>query len=130
VIQAHNTYLENALELGVPAAAVLVLAVASLGVLCAVGVVRRNRDTIYPCVGLAATALVGVHAMVDFTLQTPAVAATYFMVMGAACAQSWSRPSRSAGPGRRAAHKAAAEDGEPSVAPAHDFALEGGQRLR
>ncbi|MGE0745196.1 MAG: O-antigen ligase family protein [Rhodospirillales bacterium] len=133
VIQAHNTYLENALELGVPAAALLVLAVASLGILCAIGIFRRNRDTVYPCIGLAATVLVGTHALVDFTMQSPAVAATYFLIMGAACAQSWSRPSRSSGSGRRAARQSdeTAGDFAPALAAApRDLALEGGERLR
>ena len=44
----------------------------------------------YPCVGLAATVLVGLHALADFTLQVPAVMASYMLIMGAACAQSWS----------------------------------------
>ena len=88
--KAHNTYLENALELGIPASVALVLAVLSLGLLCAVGVRRRRRDAIYPCIGVAATALVGAHSFVDFSLQIPAVTATYCLLMGAACAQSWS----------------------------------------
>lgn len=132
VIQAHNTYLENALELGIPAAASLVLAVGSLGVLCVIGIFRRNRDTIYPCVGLAATVLVGTHALVDFTIQSPAVAATYFLLMGAACAQTWSRPARSSGSGRRAARKTdedAAADAPVLAAAPRDLALEGSQRL-
>ncbi len=36
-----------------------------------------------------ATALVAVHSTVDFSLQNPAVAATYALLMGAAVAQSW-----------------------------------------
>ncbi len=44
----------------------------------------------YPCIGVAATALVGAHSFVDFSLQIPAVTATYCLLMGAACAQSWS----------------------------------------
>ena len=33
--------------------------------------------------------IVAVHATVDFSLQNPAVAATYALLMGAAVAQSW-----------------------------------------
>ena len=39
---------------------------------------------------VAASVLVGVHAMVDFSLQLPAVALLYALIMGVACAQSWS----------------------------------------
>jgi len=34
--------------------------------------------------------LIALHAAADFSLQVPAVAATYAMIMGAACAQCWS----------------------------------------
>ena len=51
---------------------------------------RRRRNALYPCMGVAASVLVGLHATVDFTMQVPAVAATYALIMGAACSQSWS----------------------------------------
>lgn len=92
--RAHNTYLENALELGVPAAVALVGAVAWLGGMCLLGALRRRRDATYPCLGAASTALVGAHALVDFSLQIPAVAALFFMLLGCGCAQS--RSSREA----------------------------------
>ncbi len=89
VAKAHNTYLENALELGLPASIALNFAVLALGGLCVIGILRRARNAIYPCIGVAATVLVGTHSIVDFSLQIPAVAATYSLLMGAACAQSW-----------------------------------------
>lgn len=88
--QAHNTYLENTLELGIPASVALFVSVGGLAVLCILGAVRRRRDGIYPCVGVAACILMGTHALVDFSLQIPAVAATFVLIMGAACAQCWS----------------------------------------
>ena len=87
--KAHNTYLENALELGIPAAAALTGAIGGLAVLCLLGIRRRRRNAMYPAIGLAATVLVGAHSLVDFSLQIPAVAVTYAIIMGAACAQSW-----------------------------------------
>ncbi|MCH7487992.1 MAG: O-antigen ligase family protein [Proteobacteria bacterium] len=89
VAKAHNTYLENALELGIPAAAALIGAIAGLGFICLLGIRRRRRNVMFPIIGLAATVLVGAHSLVDFSLQIPAVAVTYAMIMGAACAQSW-----------------------------------------
>ena len=87
---AHNSYLESALELGLPAAGLLLAAAAGPALLCARGLRRRRRDRTYPCLGLAATMLVGLHAAVDFSLQIPAVAALYALLMGVAGAQSWS----------------------------------------
>jgi O-antigen ligase len=85
---AHDDYLENALELGVPAACLLVGAVLYLGGRCLVGVFRRRRDVIYPLAGVAATVLVGVHSALDFSLQIPAVAVGYAVILGIGVAQS------------------------------------------
>ena len=93
--KAHNTYLENAAELGIPAAASLTAAVGGLGVISLFGIRRRRRDTIYPCLGVGATVLVGAHALAGFSLQIPAVAMSYALLMGLACAQSWSSRERS-----------------------------------
>ena len=93
--KAHNTFLENALELGIPVASALFLAVLTAVVYCALGVRRRRRDVTYPTIALAASVLVGVHSMVDFSLQIPAIGATYALILGIGCAQSWSsRPRR------------------------------------
>lgn len=90
ILAAHNTYLENIMELGAPAAVALFLSIGGLGLICLRGVFKRRRDIVYPCAGLAATALVSVHSLVDFSLQMPAVAITYSAIMGVACAQSFS----------------------------------------
>ena len=89
-LKAHNTYLENTLELGIPAALALFGVLAGFLVLTFVGLRRRRREAVYSCVGFAATVLVAAHSTVDFSLQIPAVTATYCLIMGAACAQSWS----------------------------------------
>ena len=87
--RAHNTYLENALELGVPAALALVAAVVTCAGICWRGLRRRRRARIYPALGVAATALVAAHSMVDFSLQIPAVAVAYAFLLGLGCAQSF-----------------------------------------
>jgi O-antigen ligase len=94
-VRAHNTYLENALDLGIPAAAMLCLAVVVIAVRCGLGVIRRRRDFVFPALALAASVQVGVHSLVDFSLQIPAVAATYALVLGLGFAQSWSTDSPS-----------------------------------
>jgi len=90
--KAHNTYLENALALGLPAALALNLAILWLTIVCFRGVRERRRNRAYPALGVAATLLVGLHALVDFSLQIPAVAVLYAFMMGLAVAQS--SPSR------------------------------------
>ncbi len=91
--RAHNTYLENLFELGWPAALALFACVAWIGVVCFRGMRNRGRDWVYPALGLAATVLVAIHALVDFSLQIPATALTYTALSGAACAQSFSSRS-------------------------------------
>lgn len=86
--KAHNTYLENALELGLPAALALNLAILLLARTAFQGVRARRRFKGFPALGVAATLLVGLHAFVDFSLQIPAVAVLYAFIMGLAIAQS------------------------------------------
>lgn len=86
--KAHNTYLENALELGLPAALALNIAILLVARVAYKGVRERRRHKSFPALGVAATLLVGLHALVDFSLQIPAVAVLYAFMMGLAVAQS------------------------------------------
>jgi O-antigen ligase len=88
--RAHNTWLENLFELGVPGALALFAAIGGLAVVCLRGVRRRHRDWAYPALGVAASVLAGVHGLLDFSLQIPAVAILYACIMGVGCAQAWS----------------------------------------
>lgn len=87
---AHNDYLELMVELGVPAALMLLAAIALLLSCCAFGVWRRKRQEIFCILALSATVTVGLHALADFSMQIPAVAATYAALLGLGVAQSWS----------------------------------------
>jgi len=95
--RVHNTYLELALEMGLPAFIVLQLLLATILALCLRGVIARRRAVQYPCMGVAATALVAVHSLVDFSMQVPGVAVTYCFIMGVAVAQSRSHRRRHEG---------------------------------
>jgi O-antigen ligase len=86
---AHNTYLENMFELGIPASLALFYCFLRLVLICGRGLFVRKRDWIYPAVGLSATCLIAAHALVDFSMQIPAVAYIYVLLMGAACGQSF-----------------------------------------
>ena len=96
---AHNTYLENLLELGVPAATALFASIAACARICWLGIRRRRRDRVYPIVGLAVTALVAAHATVDFSLQIPGVSYAYAFLLGIGCAQSFPSGARASPPG-------------------------------
>jgi O-antigen ligase len=88
--KAHNTYLELAFDLGVPAASALVLAVIWIAWRCAIGFGTRGRDRELAGLGVFGTVLVGFHSLFDFGLQIPAVTCTYLAMLGIAWAQSWS----------------------------------------
>lgn len=90
--KAHNTYLELALEAGIPAAAAIVAAVLAFAALCAVALLRRKAVR-FALAGIAASLMVGLHALVDFSLQMPAVAITYAAILGVCSAQSLRRLS-------------------------------------
>jgi len=86
--KAHNTYLEHATELGVPATVLLYTGALLLFYACVRGVFQRRRDKIYALIAVAASVLVAVHAVFDFSLQIPAIAVIYATIMGVGCAQS------------------------------------------
>ena len=96
---AHNLYLGAAVELGIPAAATLIFAIAMIAWSCFRGLGRRRRDHALPALGLALTSLVGLHGLVDSPLYLPANAATFSFLLGLAYAQSW--PSQARVPSRR-----------------------------
>lgn len=84
---AHNTYLELAVELGLPAAAALALAVLLLHVPC-LAAIRRGSTSPLPAIALGATLVQGLHALVDFGWQIPAVTVTWAALLGAAVGRS------------------------------------------
>lgn len=86
--RAHNSYLELASDLGMPGAAVILLGLGLLWVLCMRGALRRRRNAVFPCIAVAATGLVAVHSLYDFVLQIPAIAVTFSVLLGIGCAQS------------------------------------------
>ena len=95
VSKAHSTYLELAMELGIPAAVALITVILLIVWRCIQGIGDRKKNSIYPIVGVAISVLIGVHAIVDFSIQIPAVAATYSLIMGVCFAQSFSSKNNS-----------------------------------
>jgi O-antigen ligase len=86
---AHNLHLEILVEIGAPATLALYAAVGSVLYICLAGLRRRRRDQIYPAVALAAATLLVLHGLVDFSLQMPAIAATFAFLLGLGVSQSF-----------------------------------------
>ena len=96
--KAHNTYLEIFQGLGLLFGAMLIACVVRLVWECVKGARTRKRGTTIPAIAASVSFLVGVHALVDFSLQIQAVALTYMAVLGAGVAQSFGTHRRSASP--------------------------------
>jgi O-antigen ligase len=88
--QAHNTYLELFQGLGVVFGSMLVVSVLLLVVSCVKGATTRQANLTVPRVAASVGFLVGVQALVDFSLQIQAVALTFMAILGAGVAQSQS----------------------------------------
>lgn len=84
VRQAHAVPLDLAVELGAPAALALM---AAFGLLV-LGAIRRARRTgeSLARLGAAAGIMAGLHALLDFSMQIPALAVTVLVLLGAASA--------------------------------------------
>lgn len=103
---AHNVYLETVLDLGLIAGAALMLPVLIVAVRCAMAVRVRRRRQHYPAVAAAACLLIGLHSLVDFSIQMFGVALLFTFLLGIGVAQSW-RTSRD--------QEAATHRGEPEL---------------
>ncbi|WP_420138740.1 O-antigen ligase family protein, partial [Sphingomonas sp.] len=86
---AHSTYLELAMEIGIPAAAAMVLALLWFALIALSGVVRRERDRSLPALAVAAGVLVAVHSALDFSLQIPGVQYIFAALLGLGVAQAF-----------------------------------------
>lgn len=86
---AHNDYLEMISDLGFVGGGALILAAAYLAALALRGVIKRKRRRHLCAAGVAAAAICGVHAFLEFSLQIPAVGVFLFTLLGVAVAQSW-----------------------------------------
>lgn len=107
-VRAHNTYLENTFELGVPAAAAFYLALLLLTLRIRRATVIRNRNRAFSCFALGCIATAGAHSVFDFSLQMPAIAALFAVILAMGWAQSFSTKS----PRER---RVVAKDAEPAA---------------
>jgi O-antigen ligase len=86
--KAHNDYLELLLGLGVPAAALLLVALAAAAYSALRGALRRRRHAAFPAIAAAASLLVGLHALVDFSMQIQAITLSHALLLGVGLAQA------------------------------------------
>jgi O-antigen ligase len=86
--QAHGTYLEVFQGLGLLFGSMLVASAVLLVLRCIKGAAARQENVTVPRIAASAALLVGVHALVDFSLQIQAVALTVVALLGAGVAQS------------------------------------------
>ena len=85
---AHNTYLEVLQGLGLVFGSMLVASVGLLVLRCIKGASARQMNETLPCVAASAGVLVGIHSLVDFSLQIQAITLTFMALLGAGVAQS------------------------------------------
>lgn len=97
--KAHNTYFEILIGLGLPIGLIFLSIFIWAIIRCSKAFLHRQQHRYFAILGLSASLLVGLHALVDFSLQIQAVTLAYLAILGAAIAQSWS--SRSLGSRRK-----------------------------
>lgn len=91
--QAHNSFLENAFELGLPAAFAFYAALLLVALRIRRGARIRKNNRSFTCFAFACIAAAVLHSCFDFSLQIPAVAAAFAMILGIGWAQSFSHKS-------------------------------------
>src|SRR5215470_9831062 len=85
---AHNTYLEVFQGLGLLFGSMLLASVVLLVMRCVRGATTRQMNETLPCVAASVAFLLGVHTLVDFSLQIQAIAITFMALLGGGVAQS------------------------------------------
>jgi O-antigen ligase len=93
-LRAHNSFLENAFEFGIPAALAFYLALFLILRRTWRGAMTRRRMIAVPAFAVSIGVAGGLHSMVDFSLQMPATAALFAMCLGLGFAQSFSSRRR------------------------------------
>ncbi len=86
---AHNTLLEIAADMGVPIAALVVVAWIVIFAVLIRGTWIRRRNLVIPVAALAIAILAVLHSLIDFTLQIPGYAIVALCLIGAGLAQSF-----------------------------------------
>jgi hypothetical protein len=86
---AHNTLIEIAADMGVPIAALVILAWAVVFGVLVHGIMVRRRDQVVPAAALTVALLAVLHSLIDFPLQIPGYSIVALALVGAGLAQSF-----------------------------------------
>jgi len=107
-VRAHNSYLENAFELGLPATSAFYLALLIMAWRIRSATVKRARNRAFSCFALGCIAAAAAHSVFDFSLQMPAIAGLFAIILAMGWAQSFSiRPDRKSRPAAKPVEPAA-----------------------
>ncbi len=87
---AHNTYLENLFDFGIPGGLIFFASVGLVGLRLLNGTQIRRRSVPIPAFALGVFAIAALHSLFDFSLQMPATAAVFAFIIGVGWAQSFS----------------------------------------
>lgn len=79
--RAHNSYIEALLGFGVIFIPVLLYALYQLAAVLMAGLRTRRSARIFPALGVAALILVGLHSLLDFSLQIPGFALFFAAIL-------------------------------------------------
>ncbi len=85
--RAHSVYLENMIELGIPAVLCLFVGIGWLMVRMGASVRNGERHRTIPVVALSAATMLAVHSLIDFPLQIPAITLLFVYLLGLGAAQ-------------------------------------------
>lgn len=118
-VRAHSTYLELVFCLGAPAAVAVLLAQAFLVRKIWRGTVVRRGNRSLPCFALGCAVTAALHSGFDFSLQMPATAALFAVILALGFAQSFTHDEISAASGRLFAGAKAGAAGEHVIACEH-----------
>jgi O-antigen ligase len=99
--EVHSTLVEFVLELGLPAAVLLLFAFAAMAATFLNALLLRRRSRLFAVFGLALLALALLHSVLDFTLQMPANAVTLLALLGLAYGRALPIDATGEGGGRR-----------------------------
>jgi O-antigen ligase len=85
--KAHNSYLTLAAELGLPMAVLVTVMFVVMATMIARGLLRNRRQWFAASIGLGCLTVVGVHALVDFSMEIQAVTVWLLALVAATIAQ-------------------------------------------
>lgn len=82
--RAHNDYLESVMSAGLPATIILITAFIMFFFHLATQIKYAGTHRVFVALGLAAIIQMGLHSLVDFSLQIPAISYTWVAILAAA----------------------------------------------